>query len=185
MLRPFLEPIAAAASFLSAWPVLEPSRAVSPCGLPVLGWLGDLPRATAPLSAPVVQALVASAGHLAWGQTYGASDFGPEFLDRYGWTELIGMRGPIPSQALACGFLMLGPATTYPAHAHEAEELYLPLSGSAWWQRGQEAWARREPGTPIHHPGWMPHAMRTEAEPLLALYLWRGGDLAAKSKVLR
>jgi hypothetical protein len=30
----------------------------------------------------------------------------------------------------------------------------------------------------------MPHAMRTEGAPLLALYLWRGGDLAAKSVIL-
>lgn len=184
MLMPVLEPIAAAAAFLKDWPVLQLSRAASPCRLPVLDWAGALSRATVPLTAPVVQALVAGAGDLAWRQTYGAGDFGAAFLDRYGWTELIGMRGPVRSQALACGFLMLGPETTYPAHAHEAEELYVPLSGTALWQRGQEPWQARAPGTPIHHPGWMPHAMRTAAEPLLALYLWRGGDLAAKSKVL-
>jgi hypothetical protein len=27
--------------------------------------------------------------------------------------------------------------------------------------------------------------MRTVEQPMLALYVWRGGDLAAKSKILR
>ena len=80
---------------------------------------------------------------------------------------------------------MLGPGADYPLHAHEAEELYLPVAGTALWRRGEDAFVARLPGTPIHHPSFMPHAMRTEAEPMLALYLWRGGDLAAASRLLR
>jgi quercetin dioxygenase-like cupin family protein len=69
---------------------------------------------------------------------------------------------------------MLGPATTYPGHRHPAEEVYVPLAGTAWWQRGDEPWRRVAPGRPIHHPPLMSHATRTGGSPLIALYLWRG-----------
>lgn len=148
----------------------------------MLGWLDA--AEPSPATASFVHAIAEQAEALSWQQTYGAEDFGPSFLDRYGWTEFIGLRGPIPSRELACGLLMLGPDIEYPAHAHEAEELYLPLAGAAWWMRGDDRYALRLVGTPIHHPPWMPHAMRTGSEPLLALYLWRGGDLAAKSTII-
>jgi mannose-6-phosphate isomerase-like protein (cupin superfamily) len=93
-------------------------------------------------------------------------------------------RGPIASEKVACGFLLLGPGVEYPAHAHEAEELYVPLAGAALWMRGEEDFVSRAVSESIEHPSWMPHAMRTGAKPLLALYLWRGGDLAAKSRIL-
>jgi hypothetical protein len=121
---------------------------------------------------------------LEWRQTYSADDFGAAFLERYGWTELIGLRGPIASERIACGFLMLGPGIDYPAHAHEAEELYLPLAGTALWRRDESDFVSRRPGAPIVHRPWEPHAVRTQAEPLLALYVWRGGELAAKSKII-
>jgi Dimethlysulfonioproprionate lyase len=80
---------------------------------------------------------------------------------------------------------MLGPETEYPAHSHEAEELYLPLAGRAWWRSSESDWRLRPPGTWIHHRSWTVHAMRTEREPLLAAYLWRAGDLSAKSRIER
>lgn len=135
--------------------------------------------------AALVEEVVRGAGGLEWRQTYGAGDFGADFLARYGWTELVGLRGPIPSERVAAGFLLLGPEVTYPPHAHEAAEVYLPLSGVAWWQKGDGAFAPVPVGQAIWHAPWVPHAMRTGAEPLLALYLWRGGDLAAKSVILR
>ena len=80
---------------------------------------------------------------------------------------------------------MLGPATHYPRHRHEAEEIYLPLSGTAAWQQGDARWRDRPPGTLIHHAGNEPHAMRTGAGPLLALYLWRSANLAQKARWTR
>ena len=123
------------------------------------------------------------AGDLDWRQTYSSADFGQRFLDNYGWSEWIGERGAFISDAIACGVLMLGPDTEYPAHSHEAEELYLPLAGRAWWRAGESDWRLREAGTWIHHPAWTIHAMRTGAEPLLAAYVWRAGDLSAKSRI--
>lgn len=126
--------------------------------------------------------LIARADTLSWRQTYTDAHIYSDFLQRYGWTELIGLRGPVASDRLAAGFLLLGPHTEYPRHRHEAEEIYLPVAGTALWQRGDRPWRRRAPGRPIHHPPWMPHAMRTKAQPLLALYLWRNGDLAQRSR---
>jgi quercetin dioxygenase-like cupin family protein len=171
-----------AAPFLADWPQGSERRVCTPTWLNVCDWLEcmDPPAMTAGL----VAALVASAPKLQWRQTYTAADFGEDFLKRYGWTEFIGLRGPVPSASLACGVLLLAPGLTYPSHAHQAEELYLPLSGAAEWQMGEADFATVQPGQVIHHAPWMPHAVRCGPEPMAALYLWRGGDLAAKSKIL-
>jgi hypothetical protein len=106
-------------------------------------------------------------------------------LQNYGWSEWIGQRGAFASDTIACGVLILGPETEYPAHSHEAEELYLPLAGHAAWRSAESDWRLRPPGAWIHHRSWTTHAMRTGAEPLLAAYVWRAGDLAAKSRIDR
>jgi hypothetical protein len=92
------------------------------------------------------------------------------------------LNGPRYSDRLASGFLLLGPDTLYPRHRHAAEEIYLPLVGAAEWQQGDTVWRRHPAGTVIHHRSEEPHAMRTGAEPLLALYLWRG-NLEQKSRL--
>ncbi|MFO1035607.1 MAG: dimethylsulfonioproprionate lyase family protein [Geminicoccaceae bacterium] len=166
------------ADFMRAWPDEPEQRNLQPTMLPVQGFLGDL-RATTGLAADLVEA----APNLAWRQTYGAAEMPPCFLDRYGWTELLGTRGHWRSDELAAGFLLLGPDTLYPEHRHAAEEIYIVLVGTADWSRGGEGWRRRMPGEVVHHDSQTPHAMRTGAEPLLALYLWRGGDLAEKSRL--
>jgi hypothetical protein len=143
----------ALAAFLADWP--EPDAPRRPIGhrpLPVLGWLDALPAGAGPETRGLVEALVAAAEDLAWGQTYRDGDIGRRFLDRYGWSELIGLRGPVASDRIACGFLLLGPDIEYPPHAHAAEEIYLPLAGTADWLRGDEGWRQRGPGVPIHHP---------------------------------
>ena len=173
------------AQFLSQWPMHgEPSRRVSPRELPVLEWVDDLEQVAVPETRALVSMFVESARRLAWAQTYSREDFGDAFLARYAWTELIGLRGPIASSKIAAGFLLLGPDVEYPLHSHEAEELYLPVAGTAKWRREYEDWTRRAPGTTIYHASCVPHAMKTQAEPLLAVYVWRGGNLTQKSTIL-
>ena len=131
----------------------------------------------------LVNTLASLARDLAWGQTYSAQDFGAGFLEKYGWSEFIGLRGPIASERMACGVLFLGPQIEYPRHSHEAEEVYVPLTGQTLWQCGDQDWSYRNAGLPIYHASRVPHAMRTESVPLLALYLWCGGDLVQKSHI--
>lgn len=175
---------AGAGEALEGWPDLRVTRTVAPAGLPVCDVLGAAAAGAPPRFAALVAGLRDGAAGLRWGQTYGAGDFGADFLRGYGWTELIGLRGPIASEAVAVGVLLLAPGIDYPPHAHEAAEVYLPLSGTAAWMRGDAPPAPVAPGVAIRHPSWMPHGMRTGAEPLVAAYVWRGGDLAAKSRIL-
>jgi len=176
--RAAFDQVAVAQPFLRDWPGVGPQRLVEPATLPVCRWLEAMGFAG------VMGALRAALPQLRWQQTYGAADFGGDFLQAYGWSEFIGLRGPIPSTQIACGVLLLGPHITYPAHAHAAEEVYLPIFGQADWQQGDGPFAPVPVGQPIHHAPWVPHAMRVGDEPLAALYLWRGGDLAAKSVIL-
>jgi quercetin dioxygenase-like cupin family protein len=172
-------------SFLAEWPDTTQRRATPPPALlPVLGWL-DRATATAPaFCKELVTAIAGAAPAMTWKQTYTAAQMSAAFLRNYGWCEIIGTGGAVPSERLACGLLLLGPHTFYPRHHHEAEEVYVPLVGTAVWEKGDEGWREQQAGTVIHHPSHVPHAMRTSDEPLLALYLWRSDNLGQKAQLL-
>jgi quercetin dioxygenase-like cupin family protein len=171
-------------TFLDDWPDMEITfRDIAPRTLPVLAFMYQAIETASEKTKGIVNTLALMADHLAWGQTYSKEDFGAEFLESYGWTEFIGLRGPIPSENMACGVLMLGPGIIYPRHRHEAEEVYIPLSGQTLWRQENQDWTVRELGRAIYHAPWVPHAMKTGGFPLLALYLWRAGDLKQKSLI--
>jgi hypothetical protein len=170
------------APFLADWPPPSETRAPHATDLPVLRLLPDIAADGAAFAPELVAAVCRAARSLAWRQTYTARDLDSTFLDNYGWSEILGGSGPLASERIACGFLLLGPATHYPRHRHEAEEIYLPLSGTAAWQQGDAVWREHAPGTLIHHAGNEPHSMHTGAAALLALYLWRG-NLARKARL--
>ena len=171
-------------SFLADWPGAgAPTRSIVSNNLPVLSWMPAAVAAAHKKAGFLVDMLASSANRLAWGQTYSVDDFGAGFLEKYGWVELIGLRGAFASNRLACGFLMLGPEIEYPLHSHEAEEVYVPLTEPTFWMRGNEDWKLRTACRSIYHASRTPHAMRTESVPLLALYLWRGANLIEKSSI--
>jgi mannose-6-phosphate isomerase-like protein (cupin superfamily) len=152
-------------------------RTVEPASLPVVRHLAGCLAAAPPAMRPLVGALQAAAPALNWRQTYNAQQMSPQFLEAYGWTELAGLAGAVPSRTCAVGFLILGPGIEYPSHHHEALELYVTLAGRATWWQARSGWQEIEPGATVRHAPWEPHAMRTHSEPLLALYLWRSGNL--------
>jgi hypothetical protein len=172
---------AALGPFLADWPLAHERRPVVPSALPVLRWLPEAKADAPALTLELVNDLCRAAPSMAWRQTYTAAEVGTAFLDNYGWSEIVGLSGPLASERIACGFLLLGPETHYPRHRHEAEEIYIPLAGTASWQQGDGRWREHPPGTVIHHASDEPHAMRTGARPLLALYLWRSANLHQKS----
>lgn len=174
---PRLEP------FLAEWPPEGPSRAIRPATLPVLKYSAVLAAEAPAWARSVTDELFRISSRLLWTQSYPASRVGAQFLDNYGWTEIAGLKGPIPSGHVAVGFLMLGPATSYPRHRHEAEEIYVPLAGTAMWQGGSGAWREEPSGAVVVHESNEPHAMRTANDPLLALYLWRSTNLDQKSRL--
>jgi mannose-6-phosphate isomerase-like protein (cupin superfamily) len=171
------------AGFSDALADLGPERPLAPRGLVCLRHLDRAAASAGEGERRLAGLLAAGRDRLAWGQTYRQADFGAAFLDNYGWMELAGTRGHFASDAIAAGFLLLGPQTHYPDHHHVAEEIYIPLTGGTAWSKGGGEPVVCPAGEVIHHPSGVSHAMRTGDEPLLALYLWRGGDLAQRSVI--
>ena len=160
-----------------------PARNLAPYGLACLRHLDRAAELASEKARPLAKLLAAHGKKFRWGQTYTAADFGQDFIDNYGWLEVFGTRGHFANDSVAAGLLILGPDIVYPDHHHLAEEVYIPLTATADWRMGDSAFVRRAAGEVIHHASNVNHAMRTGDEPLLALYLWRGGPLAARSTV--
>jgi quercetin dioxygenase-like cupin family protein len=113
---------------------------------------------------------------------YVAQPPSPSFLKNYGYVEWVGPGRAIHSATIRVGILMLGPATEYPEHHHPTEEVYHVISGHALWSKSSEPWHQHPPGAAIHHAPHVPHATKTLAEPLLALYCW-SGDIHAAARL--
>lgn len=172
-----------AAQFAAAIDWHMPARQLAPKSLACLRHLDRALEIAPAAERPLVELLAQNRAVLHWGQTYTATDFGERFIENYGWLELFGTRGHFENDSVAAGFLILGPDILYPDHHHVAEELYVPLTGGTAWRKGEGGFIRQPAGTVIHHPSNVNHAMRTGSEPLVALYVWRGGPLAQKSTV--
>ncbi|MEQ9260914.1 MAG: dimethylsulfonioproprionate lyase family protein [Roseovarius sp.] len=99
-------------------------------------------------------------------------------------TEILGPDGMVPHDTLRFGALHQQAGHDYPEHNHRAEEIYHVLAGTALWSMGGGAPEPRGAGDFIHHPPSVMHAMHTRAEPMLALWVWRG-DIGARSYRLR
>jgi len=160
-----------------------PARPLAPRALACLRHLDRVAGTVPAFARPLVRLLAGHRRPFCWGQTYTEADFGKAFIDNYGWLEVFGTRGHFTNDTVAGGVLILGPDLIYPDHHHVAEEIYIPLTGGAQWRMGDEAFRTREAGEVVHHASNVSHAMRTGGDPLLALYLWRGGPLAQKSTV--
>lgn len=163
----------------------KPDRDLPPKALPVLSFLPRLLELAPPRHRALVAQLIAAQASLHFNQTYAAGDFGADFLQQYGWMKFLGPDAYWHSDVLSSGLVLLGDRITYPEHWHVAEELYFPLSGTAEWYHEEQGWRSIAPGAMIYHASNIRHSMRTAGEPLLTLYLWRGGDLLQKSNINR
>lgn len=161
-----------------------PARELTQRSLPCLVHLDRIAVIAGSGARPLAGLLRDHAREFHWGQTYTAADFGQSFMDNYGWLEVFGTRGHFANDAMAGGFMILGPYIEYPDHHHVAEELYLPMTGGAEYRMGDGPFQQRAAGAVIHHASNVSHAMRTRAEPVLVFYLWRGGPLAARSTIV-
>ena len=130
----------------------------------------------------LVQSLLKETEILKWWLTYTADDFGQEFIENYGFVEMMGNRGHFDSSERAAGFFLMGPNLFYPSHYHVAKELYIPLTGGTLWMRDDGPFIEQPSGAVIVHESNETHAMRTKDKPLLALWMWRDGDLTQKSE---
>lgn len=167
-------------------PVIDfnsPDRKLEPGSLPVLQCLPRLAKRAPVIYRTILDRLLDAQAQLHFGQSYSVEDFGEAFLHQYGWIKLLGPDAYWHSDRISSGFLILGDRNTYPQHWHEAEELYVPISGDAEWYREDQGWQLRPAGSLIHHASNVKHGTRTIGEPMIALYLWRGGNLMQKSEI--
>ena len=135
--------------------------------LPVEGCLG---RALDSGDARICSRMREVRRQLRWRRNSSYAD--AQWLDGYGYCELLGPNGHWRHTSLAMGLLLLAPWVCYPPHVHPATEVYVVISGTAFWRKANEPWRRRAPGSRILHHADEPHAMRTGRQPLLAAYLW-------------
>ena len=69
-----------------------------------------------------------------WQRTYKEEEVGSDFLNRYGYYELIGPEGHYHSNKIRGFIAYWGEELTYDWHSHEAEEIYFILAGSGFDQ---------------------------------------------------
>ena len=125
---------------------LEQNRAHQPSNISSLDQLtGFLKHVDKKFNA-FSQSLAEKISDLCWFQSYSESDVGKAFVASYGYSELIGTRGPVINANVAAGVFFIGPNLIYPSHSHEAEEFYLPLTPGTLFRHDQQPWEEIRPG---------------------------------------
>ncbi|MCH9005841.1 MAG: cupin domain-containing protein [Proteobacteria bacterium] len=131
------------------------------------------PRGSA--SHELAQALLPVTDQLRWRESPTDRDDEPDvavLLRNFTAAHVIGEGGLLSSDKVIAGFSLQGRDTYYPPHAHYAEESYWIIGGDADWRVGAEPWFAVEPGDSIYHESEARHAMQTNAQPLLTVWLW-------------
>jgi mannose-6-phosphate isomerase-like protein (cupin superfamily) len=161
------------------WPRAMPFTPRTPNPVPAIDELEKHPGEANALTQGLQQALMALARHVEWRLTYTEAEVGKDFLRRYGWFELAGPQdGYFQTDQTRMTVGYWGPNLDYPWHLHEAEELYLVVSGQATFEaEGQEPRTLRA-GDTIYHRSNQPHAMTTHESGILTFVLWRGAGLS-------
>lgn len=123
---------------------------------------------------PLADEIAPFAARLPWKLGDGEVSMPEGFAGRYRFCEIVGPNGLAAHQTIRFGAYLQFAETFYPMHNHEAEEIYLPISGTARWWRDDVAGEHVAPGTLIRHAPWERHATQTTGAPLLALWGWTG-----------
>jgi hypothetical protein len=130
---------------------------------------------------PLFEAACAAFGSVRWTEFYEEDDWSRSFLPKFANGEGIGPDGRLYHKDIILGLFVLGPNAQYPAHAHPAEEFYIVLAGKPSWQIGtNSSYHKKEPGAVVVHCSNESHSIRTNNEPLFAVFGWRG-KISAKS----
>ncbi len=123
----------------------------------------------------VAEAVLAVKDQLRWNVGYEDYDNEPDMAAiarNWAWTWLIGTQAPLHCNKVEVGLSLQGRDAYYPPHAHQAEETYWIVGGDGDWKIGTDPWFPVEPGDEIHHETGIRHAMQTNHEPMLAIWMW-------------
>lgn len=111
---------------------------------------------------------------LQWKRRDSSRPDGASFHDGHANALVAGPGGLEEREDLWIGISLLAPHVRYPDHRHPPEEVYVSLAGGAWWNANME-WTTPGSGGLIYNDPNVLHAMRTDAQPLLAIWcLWVG-----------
>ena len=151
--------------------------------LPAAGHLDGAPGQASGASRELLALFERQRHRLCWEQSYRRDDrLVPEsMLDGYAFAEIIGKRGPFVSERIRAGIGIWGPGIDYPRHRHQAQEVYIPLAGSAEFSVGDTAPYVRRAGDVVYVESNTPHGFRTGPQCLIVYYLWQAGDLRQTS----
>ena len=123
----------------------------------------------------VADALLTVSDRLHWRSSSKCHDDGPDIVRlqrNFAVAIVVGEGGLLSSDKVCTGFSLQAPDIYYPPHAHRAEESYFIIGGDADWRVGAKPWFAVEPGDSIYHEPWARHAMQTNGQPLLTIWLW-------------
>jgi|TARA_R110002072_G_scaffold94336_7_gene208520 mannose-6-phosphate isomerase-like protein (cupin superfamily) len=165
------------------WPDAPVRNPLAPLAVRCIPLIEGTSAPASTLTATVVDAVRAAASVAHWQQTYAEAEVGRDFLNRYGWFELLGPNGHFRSEAIRAFVAFWGEGLHYPMHLHEPEELYHVLAGAAEFHADGLPSILVGPGGSRHHDSNQPHAMDTHAEPVLTLVLWRGSGLSGNARI--
>ena len=123
----------------------------------------------------VAEAVLAVDDQLTWRTSSKSQVDGPDvaaLLRNFAVTTVIGEGGLLPSDKIYAGLSLQARDTYYPPHAHTAEESYWIIAGSGDWKVDTKPWFAVEPGDSIYHKSHARHAMQTNEQALLTIWLW-------------
>ena len=108
-----------------------------------------------------------------WEQGYEENDVGKDFLNKYGFFELIGPSGHFKTTEMALYVNYLCKNAYYPWHNHDAEELYFIVSGEAKFEsKNQNTEILSSTNTRLHK-SFESHAITTDQKPVLSFVIWK------------
>ena len=117
----------------------------------------------------LASAFAAVEGRLRWYRRKTATPADEPFYSSHANALLIGPGGLEDRNDVEVGVTVMVPHIVYPDHDHPPEEVYIALSPGEWWNAEMD-WTEPGPGGIIYNPPGILHAMRSHAQPLLALW---------------
>ena len=111
--------------------------------------------------------------HVKWENGYTEKDVNNNFLNNYGFFELIGPTGHFKTSEMALYVNYLDKNTLYPLHNHEAEELYFIISGQAKFENNNDDYEILTSNKTRFHKSFEPHAITTDNNQILSFVIWK------------